>query len=73
MDKFYNVDLMLVLKVFVGKGKILIGYCVVGLLFDFVGIIEGKRLVVYFLVKLVVSKGMVIDERLVVDGNFYIV
>ena len=37
-DKSYNVDLMSVLKAFAGKGKILIGHCAAGLLFDFAGI-----------------------------------
>lgn len=38
---------MLVLKAFAGKGKILIGHCAAGLLFDFAGITEGKRLAVH--------------------------
>ena len=33
-DKPYNVDLMSVLKAFAGKGKILIGHCAAGLLFQ---------------------------------------
>ena len=70
-DKSYNVDLMLVLKAFAGKGKILIGHCAAGLLFDFAGITEGKRLAVHPLAKPAVSKGMATDEKSVVDGNFY--
>ena len=66
-----NVDLMLVLKAFAGKGKILIGHCAAGLLFDFAGITEGKRLAVHPLAKPAVSKGMATDEKSVVDGNFY--
>ena len=50
-DKPYNVDLMSVLKAFAGKGKILIGHCAAGLLFDFAGITEGKRLAVHPLAK----------------------
>ena len=67
----YNVDLMSVLKAFAGKGKILIGHCAAGLLFDFAGITEGKRLAVHPLAKPAVSKGMATDEKSVVDGNFY--
>ena len=70
-DKPYNVDLMSVLKAFAGKGKILIGHCAAGLLFDFAGITEGKRLAVHPLAKPAVSKGMATDEKSVVDGNFY--
>lgn len=62
---------MSVLKAFAGKGKILIGHCAAGLLFDFAGITEGKRLAVHPLAKPAVSKGMATDERSVVDGNFY--
>lgn len=54
-----------------GKGKILIGHCAAGLLFDFAGITEGKRLAVHPLAKPAVSKGMATDEKSVVDGNFY--
>ena len=70
-DKPYNIDLMSVLKAFGEKGKILIGHCAAGMLFDFAGITEGKRLAVHPLAKPAVSKGTATDERSVVDGNFY--
>lgn len=54
---------MSVLKAFAGKGKILIGHCAAGLLFDFAGITEGKRLAVHPLAKPAVSKGMATDEN----------
>ena len=41
-DKPYNIDLMSVLKAFGEKGKILIGHCAAGMLFDFAGVTEGK-------------------------------
>lgn len=70
-DKPYNVDLMSVLKAFGEKGKILIGHCAAGMMFDFAGIAEGKRLAVHPLAKPAVSKAMATDEEAVVDGNFY--
>lgn len=70
-DKPYNVDLMSVLKAFGDKGKILIGHCAAGMMFDFAGITEGKKLAVHPLAKAAVSKGMATDEKSMVDGNFY--
>ena len=43
-DKPYNVDLMSVLKAFAGKGKILIGHCAAGLLFEFCWNYRGKEI-----------------------------
>lgn len=70
-DKPYNVDLMSVLKAFGEKGKTLIGHCAAGMMFDFAGVIEGKKLAVHPLAKPAVSKGMATDEKSVVDGNLY--
>lgn len=70
-DKPYNIDLMSVLKAFGEKGKTLIGHCAAGMMFAFAGITEGKKLAVHPLAKPAVSKGVVTDEKSVVDGNFF--
>ena len=70
-DKPYNIDLMSVLKAFGEKGKILIGHCAAGMLFDFAGVTEGKKLAVHPLAKPAVTKGQATDEKSVVDGNLY--
>ncbi|MCD7924510.1 MAG: DJ-1/PfpI family protein [Bacteroides sp.] len=70
-DKPYNVDLMSVLKAFGEKGKIMIGHCAAGMMFDFAGATAGKRLAVHPLAKAAISKGTATDEKSVVDGNLY--
>lgn len=70
-QKPYNLDLMEVLKAFGEKGKIMIGHCAAGMLFDFAGITSGKKLAVHPLAKPAVSKGQATDEKSVVDGNFF--
>lgn len=67
----YNRDLMEVLKTFGEKGKIMIGHCAAGMMFDFAGITTGKKLAVHPLAKPAVSKGIATDEKSVVDGNFF--
>ena len=65
-DKPYNIDLMSVLKAFGEKGKILIGHCAAGMLFDFAGVTEGKKLA-----KPAITKGQATDDKSVVDGNLF--
>ena len=48
---------MSVLKALVEKGKILIGHCAAGMLFDFAGVTEGKKLAVHPLAKPAITKG----------------
>lgn len=66
-----NIDLMQVLKVFGEKGKILIGHCAAGMMFDFAGITAGKKLAVHPLAKPAISKGRVTDSKSEVDGNIF--
>ena len=61
-DKPYNIDLMSVLKAFGEKGKILIGHCAAGMLFDFA---------VHPLAKPAITKGQATDDKSVVDGNLF--
>lgn len=70
-QKPYNLDLMEVLKTFGEKGKIMIGHCAAGMMFDFAGITSGKKLAVHPLAKPAVGGGQATDEKWVVDGNFF--
>lgn len=66
-----NIDLMEVLKVFGDKGKILIGHCAAGMMFDFAGVTAGKKLAVHPLAKPAISKGQATDAQSEVDDNFF--
>jgi len=67
----YNQDLMTVIKTFGDKGKIMIGHCAAGMMFEFAGIAEGKKIAVHPLAKAAVQKAKATDEKSEVDGNFY--
>ena len=60
-----------VLKNFAQKGKIMIGHCAAALMFEIVGIAQGKRLAVHPMAKPAIVHGIATDEAAVVDGNFY--
>lgn len=70
-SKPYNVDLMEVIKAFGEKGKIMIGHCAAGMMFDFTGVTQGKKLVVHPLAKPAIQNGEATDEQSVIDGSFY--
>lgn len=67
----YNQDMMAVIKTFGDKGKIMIGHCAAGMMFEFAGIAEGKRIAVHPLAKAALQKATASDEKSEVDGNFY--
>ncbi|MDR3110769.1 MAG: DJ-1/PfpI family protein [Planctomycetaceae bacterium] len=71
IDKPYNQDLLAVVKTFNDKGKIIIGHCAVAMLFDIVGIGEGKRVAVHPFGKPHLKKTIGTDEKYVIDGNLY--
>lgn len=70
-DKPYNQDMMAVIKTFGNKGKIMIGHCAAGMMFEFAGITEGKTIAVHPLAKAAIQKAIATDEKSEVDGNFY--
>lgn len=67
----YNRDLMEVLKRFGALGRVMIGHCGAGLLFDFAGITAGRRLAVHPMVQGAVKSGTATDAPFEVDGNFF--
>lgn len=70
-DKPYNVDLMQVIAAFGQQGKLLIGHCAAGMMFDFAGITAGKRLAVHPLAKGAIKNGTATDAESEVDGNLF--
>lgn len=70
-DKPYNQEMMTVIKTFGEKGKIMIGHCAAGMMFEFAGITEGKTIAIHPLAKAAIQKAIATDEKSEVDGNFY--
>lgn len=69
--KPYNQDMMAVVKAFGSKGKLLIGHCAAALIYDSVGVIDGKKVAVHPLAKAAIQKGVSTDAKYEVDGNVY--
>lgn len=67
----YNKDMMEVIAAFGAKGKILIGHCAGGMMFDKAGVVDGRRVSTHPLAKGGVQKGIATDEKFEVDGNIY--
>lgn len=67
----YNQDMMAVIKTFGDKGKMMIGHCAAGMMFEFAGIAEGKKVAVHPLAKGALQKAIASDEKFETDGNFY--
>ena len=70
-DAPYNQDLMAVIKTFGEKEKLMIGHCAAGMLFNFTGITEGKRIAVHPLAKEAIQHGIATDAASEIDGNFF--
>jgi putative intracellular protease/amidase len=69
--KPYNQDLLAVIQAFADKNKLLIGHCAAALLFDSLGIGQGKRVALHPLIRTVVKGVIGTDEPFVIDGNLY--
>ena len=70
-DKPYNKDLFEVIAAFGSKGKLMIGHCAAGMMFENAGITAGKKLAGHPLTKPAIQQGTMTDAPFVVDGNFY--
>ncbi len=71
VEKSYNQDMLAVMKNFDEKGKMLIGHCAAGLLFDNVGIGKGKKVALHPFIKTAVQGCIGTDEPFNIDGNIY--
>ncbi len=69
--KQYNQDMLLVIKSFNEKGKLLIGHCAAGMMFDSVGVADGKKLSTHPLAKAAVKNGIATGEKYEIDDNLY--
>ena len=69
-DKPYNVDMLSVIKNFADQGKTIAGHCAAALLFDNLGIAQGRRVALHPFLKPVVKSCIGTDEKAVIDGNF---
>lgn len=70
-DKQFNKDMLTVMKNFNDSNKILAGHCAAALLFDNLGIGNGKKVALHPFIKSVVKGCIGTDEAFVVDGNIY--
>lgn len=71
IEKPYNQDMMQIIKTFGDKGKMMIGHCAAGMIFEFAGLTEGKRISLHPLAKMAIQKGNATDEKYEIDGNLY--
>jgi len=69
--KQYNQDMLAVIKSFHDKGKILIGHCAAGMMFDSVGAVNGKKISLHPLAKPAIQHAIATDEKFEIDGNIY--
>lgn len=67
----YNQDMLAVIKNFGDKQKIIIGHCAAAVLFDTLGIADGKRVAVHPFAKPAIKEGIATDEKFEMDGNIY--
>ena len=67
----YNQDMLAVIKAFGEKGKIIIGHWAAAMMFDSVGITNGKKVAVHPLAKPAIRHAQATDEKSEIDGNFY--
>ncbi len=69
--KQYNQDMLAVIKAFGEKGKMMIGHCAAAMMFDSVGMANGKKVAIHPLAKPDIQHAMATDEKFEIDGNFY--
>lgn len=67
----YNQDMLSVMKAFADAGKLMAGHCAVAMLYDSLGIIDGKRVAVHPIAKPAIQNGIATDAQYEIDGNFY--
>ena len=70
-DKQFNQDMLAVIKTFSDKGKILIGHCAAALIFDKLGVGQGKKVALHPFIKSAVQGCVGTDDKFVVESNLY--
>ncbi len=69
--KQYNQDMLTVINTFAEKGKLLIGHCAAGMMFDNVEVLKGKKVSVHPLAKPAIKNTIASDEKFEIDGNVF--
>ncbi|MDR0987931.1 MAG: DJ-1/PfpI family protein [Prevotellaceae bacterium] len=69
--KSYNQEMLSVMKTFADSGKLLIGHCGAGVLFDSIASLKGKRVALHPYVKNAVKNVIGTDQLVEIDGNLY--
>ena len=69
--KQYNQDMLAVMAAFAAKGKLMVGHCGVAVMWDAIGIANGKKVAVHPYAKQVIKKATATDEEYEIDANFY--
>lgn len=67
----YNIALLEVVKTFADKGKILVGHCAAGLIFEKAGITQGRTLAIHPMARPAIQAGNATGRPYEIDGNFY--
>lgn len=70
-DKQYNIDMFEVIKAFAAKGKLMIGHCAAGMMFDMAGVADGRKLAGHPYAQQAIKNAVATDAKFEVDGNFY--
>ncbi len=71
VEEPFNQDMLQVMSEFSNKGKLMIGHCVGGLLFDGLAEAKGKTLALHPFAKPALKNATGSDEGFVADGNFH--
>lgn len=69
IGKQYWIDTFDVIRTFSEQGKWLIGHCAGGLIFDKVGVTQGKCVSAHPLAQSGIVNGIPVDKSFVIDGN----
>lgn len=70
-DKQYNKDMVGVMQTFAAKGKIMVGHCGAGLMYQNFGFADGRRVAVHPYVVPAIDKAVATGEKFEIDNNFF--
>lgn len=71
IGKSYWQDAFDVIKTFGEQGKLLIGHCAGGFIFDKSGVTKGKKVAAHPIAQKGIVNGNPVNEEFVIDGNLY--
>ena len=71
VNRQFNRDMLTVIKNFGDKDKVLAGHCTAAMLFDRLGIGEGRKVALHPYIQSTVKGCIGTDEPYVIDGNLY--